>query len=177
MASMFLMRLRGAESRRQSAQIMNKFVYILALAAIASGCNGNKSASIQDSTSTATVVARNDSTQVAPNPDAAVMEFENVNYDFGKVKEGEKVSYTFKFKNSGRSPLIITNATASCGCTRPTYPHEPISPGATGNIDVTFDSTDRTGKQDKVITIMSNANPTINEVHLTGEVAAKIAHQ
>ncbi|MXV16415.1 DUF1573 domain-containing protein [Hufsiella ginkgonis] len=151
---------------------MNKFIYILTAAALAAGCSGNKSATSQDSTA-ATVVASTDTSQVAPNPDAAIMEFENVKYDFGKIKEGEKISYTFKFKNSGKSPLIITNATATCGCTTPTYPHEPIVPGATGNIDVTFNSTGKSGMQDKVITVTSNASPAVNEVHLTGEVTAK----
>ena len=154
---------------------MKKIIYILTVAAIAAGCSGNKTNSAQDSTA-ATVAASTDTSQVPANPEAAIMEFENVKYDFGKVKEGDNVSYTFKFKNSGKSPLIITNATATCGCTTPTYPHEPIAPGGSGNIDVTFNSTGKNGLQDKVITVTSNASPSINEVHLTGEVVAKSAN-
>lgn len=102
--------------------------------------------------------------------DAAVMSFENGNYNFGKITQGEKVSYSYKFKNVGKSPLIILNATATCGCTVPEVPKEPIKPGAEGEIKVVFDSNGKSGIQDKVITVTSNAQPHIASLHLTGEV-------
>lgn len=102
--------------------------------------------------------------------DAAVMSFENGNYNFGKITQGEKVSYSYKFKNVGKSPLIILNATATCGCTVPEVPKEPIKPGAEGEIKVVFDSNGKSGMQDKVITVTSNAQPHIASLHLTGEV-------
>src|SRR5687768_16817628 len=57
-------------------------------------------------------------------------------HDFGKITDGEKVEYSFRFKNSGKNPLIITNASASCGCTVPEKPEAPIKPGETGFIKV-----------------------------------------
>jgi hypothetical protein len=102
--------------------------------------------------------------------DAAILTFEKPGYDFGKIKAGEKVQYEFKFKNTGKSPLIITNATATCGCTVPETPKAPIKPGADGVIKVVFDSTGKSGMQDKIITVTSNGDPSVNEVHLVGVV-------
>lgn len=130
-------------------------------------------ASCQQSTSSASETADSSETTVAaamPATDAPVMTFETINYDFGKVKEGTKVQYEFKFKNTGKSPLIINDATATCGCTVPEPPKEPIKPGAEAVIKVVFDTMGKSGLQDKVVTITSNGNPSINDVHLTGEV-------
>ena len=69
--------------------------------------------------------------------------FEKEEHDFGILIDGEKVTYSFQFTNSGDAPLIISNAKGSCGCTVPNYPKEPIAPGATASIDVTFDSKGR----------------------------------
>lgn len=105
-----------------------------------------------------------------PAGDAAVMSFENGEYNFGEITQGEKVSYSYKFKNVGKSPLIILNATATCGCTVPEVPKEPVKPGEEGEIKVVFDSNGKSGMQDKVITVTSNAQPHIASLHLTGEV-------
>lgn len=101
---------------------------------------------------------------------APVMKFENGSHDFGKITQGDVVHYNFKFTNTGKTPLIISNATASCGCTTPEYPHEPIKPGSDGVIKVTFNSAGKNGVQDKQITITANTNPADNIVHLIGEV-------
>src|SRR5882724_10119373 len=61
--------------------------------------------------------------------DGPVMKFEKETHDFGKIKAGDKVTYEFKFTNTGKSPLIISDARASCGCTTPVWPHTPIKPG------------------------------------------------
>jgi hypothetical protein len=112
-----------------------------------------------------------DTTSSTPmSADAAVLTFENMSHDFGKIAAGEKVQYDFYFTNTGKTPLIITGATATCGCTVPETPKEPIQPGEKGVIKVVFDSTGKTGLQDKVITVTSNGNPSSVEVHLKGEV-------
>ena len=104
---------------------------------------------------------------------APVMKFEKETHDFGKIKRGDKVTYEFKFVNTGKSPLIIKDAVATCGCTKPEWPTTPVQPGANGAIKVTFDSSTKMGLQDKQITITANTNPAQNMVHLIGEVAAK----
>ena len=100
----------------------------------------------------------------------ATISFVKNSFDFGQVKAGTKVTHEFEFKNNGTSPLIISDAKASCGCTVPDYPKAPIAPGETGKIKVVFDSSGRTGTQHKVVTVTSNAIPPLTEVYLTGEV-------
>jgi len=110
---------------------------------------------------------------VVASPDAPVLSFENGMYNFGKITQGESVHYDFKFKNTGKTPLIVTNATATCGCTIPEKPQEPIKPGAEGVIKVVFNSAGKMGMQDKIVTVTSNGNPSTSEVHLIGEVLGK----
>jgi len=94
-------------------------------------------------------------------------------YDFGKVSEGDVVEYSYRFKNTGNKPLVVTNVGASCGCTVPEKPDEPIQPGATGFIKVKFNSANHPGKAHKTITVSSNADPYFPELLLTGEVEPK----
>ncbi|MET1054603.1 MAG: DUF1573 domain-containing protein [Pedobacter sp.] len=142
---------------------MKKF-FVLALAAASfTACQQSKSSVGADSTVTTT------RTVVAPE-NAPVISFESGMYNFGKISQGEKVNHEFKFKNTGKSPLIIANATATCGCTTPDIPKAPIKPGDSGVIKVVFNSTGKMGMQDKIVTITSNANPETTEVHLIGEV-------
>ena len=100
-----------------------------------------------------------------------VLTFEKTTHEFGDVKEnGGPIAYDFKFKNVGKTPLIISDAQASCGCTVPEKPDQPIAPGEEGVIKVVFNSEGKFGKQDKVITITSNANPSTTELHIVGEI-------
>ncbi|MBS1526024.1 MAG: DUF1573 domain-containing protein [Bacteroidetes bacterium] len=102
--------------------------------------------------------------------DAPKMQFEKETHDFGKIRSGDKVTYDFKFTNTGKSPLIITDAKASCGCTTPNWPKTPVKPGEAGIIKVIFDSSGKNGLQDKQIVVTANTNPPQNIVHLIGEV-------
>jgi hypothetical protein len=94
-------------------------------------------------------------------------------YDFGKVTDGEKVIYNYRFKNTGSKPLIISSASASCGCTVPEKPEEPVKPGETGFLKVVFNSEGRVGPTHKTITVISNAYPAFPVLLLTGEVVSK----
>lgn len=94
-------------------------------------------------------------------------------YDFGKAAEGTKVAYNFRFKNTGTKPLIISAAHASCGCTVPEKPEEPIQPGKTGILKVVFNTTGRPGPAHKTISVTSNAYPAFPVLLLKGEVEAK----
>ena len=87
------------------------------------------------------------------------IEFEKDFHDFGKIIQGEKVTYAFKFKNTGKSLLLISNVSTSCGCTVTNFPKEPIKPGESGKIDVSFDSEGRRGPQNKTATVMANTQP------------------
>jgi hypothetical protein len=108
--------------------------------------------------------------------EAPVMKFEKAIHDFGKMEVGDKVSYDFKFTNTGKSPLIVTDGMASCGCTKPEWPKTPVKPGDSGVIHVTFDSKGKTpGLQDKLITITANTQPAQNQLHLIGELVAEPA--
>ena len=94
-------------------------------------------------------------------------------YNYGKVTDGEKVEYNYRFKNTGSKPLVIVSATSTCGCTVPEKPEKPIMPGEIGFIKVVFDSKGKVGITNKPITVISNANPPFTELLLTGEVLAK----
>jgi len=90
--------------------------------------------------------------------------------DFGTITQGEVVSTNFKFKNVGKSDLIISSAQGSCGCTVPEWPKEPIKPGQEGKIAVTFNSTGKQGKQNKTITLVANTMPNTKVIALKGDV-------
>ena len=99
--------------------------------------------------------------------------FEKDFHDFGNLTDGDQVNYDFKFTNSGNAPLIITNASGSCGCTVPDYPRTPIAPGEEGVIKVSFNSSGRQGKQDKQVTIISNCVPNTTVLKITSNVLPK----
>ena len=88
-----------------------------------------------------------------------VMVFNETKHDYGKITQGEKVSYSFIFKNMGGSDLVISSAQGSCGCTVPHFPKEPIKPGQESKVDVVFNSADKSGLVEKTVTIVTNCNP------------------
>lgn len=83
--------------------------------------------------------------------------FAEASYDFGDIKQGDKVEHTFTFKNTGTEPLILSNVLTTCGCTASDWPRDPIAPGKEGSITVRFNSAGKMGRQNKVVTIVSNA--------------------
>jgi hypothetical protein len=99
-------------------------------------------------------------------------QFESDIHDFGKVIEGEKLSYSFKFKNVGNSDLIIATATATCGCTVPEYPKDPILKGGEGVITVTFNTAGKNGFQHKTITLGANTQPSDIVLHVKAMVSS-----
>jgi len=96
--------------------------------------------------------------------------FREYEHSFGKVSEGEKIGYVFKFENQGTSDLVIASATTSCGCTVPVYDTRPIPPGGSGNLEVVFDTSGRSGMQTKTIVVKSNAKPPVVILKITAEV-------
>jgi hypothetical protein len=95
--------------------------------------------------------------QAAPQ-NGPVITFEKKTHDFGDIIQGDKVEETFKFANTGTEPLILTNVQVTCGCTTPKgWPRDPILPGGKGELTVAFNSAGKMGKQNKVVTVVSNA--------------------
>lgn len=103
---------------------------------------------------------------------APVFTFENEKHDFGKIQQGDKPETEFTFTNTGKSPLIITQARGSCGCTVPEWPNQPIAPGETGKIKVVFDSTGKTGRQSKTVTLTANTVPNTRVLTITADIEA-----
>lgn len=123
----------------------------------------------QDSKVT-TTTAGSETVQPAENKNAGDFKFEMEEYNFGSIKQGDKVEYEFVFTNVGKEPLVITNAAGSCGCTVPEWPKEPIKKGEKGKIKVTFNSAGKQGMQDKTVTINYAGSSTPKVLHIKGNV-------
>jgi hypothetical protein len=98
------------------------------------------------------------------------IQFEEDFYTFGELVQGEVVEHRFKFKNTGTAPLLISEARASCGCTVPKWPKEPIMPGQEESIRIKFDSKGKQGSFRKTITIHANTHPSMNIITITGNI-------
>jgi hypothetical protein len=108
------------------------------------------------------------------NAQKAVINFEVMEHDFGKVKEVDgKITFIFDFTNKGMSPLVVSRVQASCGCTTPTWTKEPIEPGKKGSITVTYNPAGRPGTFTKSITVYSNATDEQVVLSIKGEVIPK----
>lgn len=106
----------------------------------------------------------------APQGAVSKFSFEESTYDFGTITDGDVVEHTFKFTNTGEAPLIIQSASASCGCTVPSYPREPVAPGESGEILVKFNSANKPGIQNKTVSITANTDPTITRLTIKSNV-------
>ena len=102
-----------------------------------------------------------------------VITFEEEIHDFGEIQEGQVAEHTFVFTNEGSGPLIISNASGSCGCTVPEWPRQPIAPGQKGQIKVSFNSSNRAGRQDKRVTLTTNAVPQTKVLNITSTVISQ----
>ena len=144
---------------------MNKYTIIFLLPILLSACAGGEGDKKIQSADELLKADKITNSKIYHNPvsadkpvspdEAAKLSFDEVAFDFGKVKEGEVVEHLFKFKNSGKAPLVITNATSTCGCTVPLWPKEPIPPGQTGEIKVSFNSKGKNGLEEKEIYIFN----------------------
>ncbi len=102
--------------------------------------------------------------------ESPVMVFADTSHNFGWMGEGEKVEHEFSFKNTGKSPLIIAGASVTCGCTVPEFSREPIPPGGSGSLKVTFSSAGKQGHVLKTITVSSNAFPAVQILTITADI-------
>lgn len=107
-----------------------------------------------------------------PEGPLPVLEFERMEHDFGVVTEGQKVSYTYKFKNTGQAPLIVQTAQPSCGCTVPDWTREPIPVGGSGFVKAEFDTKGKVGPNTKTITVTANTWPKQSTLKFKASVTA-----
>ncbi|MBQ6069486.1 MAG: DUF1573 domain-containing protein [Bacteroidales bacterium] len=104
----------------------------------------------------------------APMP---VMAFDCDLHDFGRISQGESISYSFHFVNKGQRDLVVSGCSATCGCTVADYPRGRIAPGGEGYITVTFNSQGKIGQQYQEVTVSSNAQPSKNVLKIVAQVA------
>jgi len=109
-------------------------------------------------------------TKVEDNAPKSKIDFENMEFDFGTINEGDVIEHIFSFTNTGEAPLLIEKATASCGCTVPKWSKDPIPVGGKGEIEVRFDSKNKPNQQIKTITITANTDPSITRLRIKGFV-------
>ncbi|MBP8824804.1 MAG: DUF1573 domain-containing protein, partial [Flavobacteriales bacterium] len=96
--------------------------------------------------------------------------FATATHDFGKIMQDSQNHYAFKFTNTGKEPLVITNAVGSCGCTVPDYPKHPIKPGESGEIKIEYKPGKQEGLQNKTVTITANTEPAQTVLNITADV-------
>ena len=101
------------------------------------------------------------------------MHFESYEASFGQIKEGEKASHVFTFQNTGDEPLLIISAKGSCGCTIPFFPKDPILSGEMSEIEVEFNSKNKSGKRNQKISIQANTDPAVTFLYFKGQVMPK----
>ncbi len=117
------------------------------------------------------IVAEN---QIKKNPeDYPVISLEETDFSLGNMIQGDKVEHISKFKNTGKTNLIITDVRASCGCTVPEWPKQEIKPGESGEVKIVFNSTGKMGEQHKSITIMANTETGSQLIYFTANIKPK----
>ncbi len=158
-------------TERQKGRPMRRAFIMLLPALLLGGCQLTDH-SEKDGTITADVVKFPVSGYEQVNEkDLPKISFEETHFDMGRIVQGNKVNQLFKFKNTGGSPLVLTDVRGSCGCTvGKEWPKHPIEPGDTGSIEVVFDSEGRTGRQDKTVTVVANTTPPTSVLTISGEV-------
>lgn len=151
---------------------MKKYVLLMMLAGVTiTACNSASDEKVSEEAISNPLSAENEGQLDAKKLPAIA--FDKDLHDFGTIKEGEKVTYSFRFKNTGKGDLIIQTASGSCGCTVPEIPEKPIKPGETGYIKVQFNSEGRVGIQEKQVTVVSNTIPNTTIVKIKAEVSER----
>src|ERR1051325_5941141 len=119
----------------------------------------DKPASAAATTTPATDPAATPAPDVKPEGPLPAFKFATLEHDFGQIREGDKVAYTYNFQNNGQAPLIIQGVQPTCGCTAPDWSKEPIPVGGSGFVKVEFDSNGKQGIQNKTVTVSANTWP------------------
>ncbi|MBO7464563.1 MAG: DUF1573 domain-containing protein [Bacteroidales bacterium] len=142
------------------------FFLMLLLCAALAACSGGKQSDVTGD------LVRNPATPegVDENTPLPIISFDEIEHDFGTLKEGEKVSYTYSFTNTGKAALIVSSVVPGCGCTVADFTKEPVKPGQQGKISITFDSKDKKGQQRKRVSVQANTYPAETVLWFTANV-------
>jgi hypothetical protein len=151
---------------------MKQLVFILSMAALIAACENNPKNPKEPNVTPVGMQEQKEAALVDSANWTTVLWLDSVQ-QFGKITDGEKVMVNFHFKNTGTKPLIIASVQASCGCTVPSKPEEPIAPGAEGVIKAEFNSEGRVGAANKTITVRCNTSQREYVLKFEGEVLAK----
>lgn len=142
-------------------KLIISLIVIMALSSCADDSNKLSTSLVNNPTS----ANANNISNVTPK-----IQFQKTEHDFGKILQGEQVSYTFKFKNVGNAPLIITSIEKTCGCTSPDFSKDPVKPGEEGKITITYDSKGHKGFQNKRVIVKANTNPSETILRIKAQV-------
>jgi hypothetical protein len=157
----------------------------LALGAVlmASSCDSKKDDQSEKIAELEQKLARLEASQPVPSNVSSVtpadpsslgkFSFKEMEFDFGTIDEGKVIEHIFNFTNDGEAPLVISNITASCGCTSPDWTKSPIKPGEEGFVKVVFNSTAKPGTQAPTVTIQANTSPNVTRLRMKGNVTPK----
>ncbi len=143
---------------------------VLALSTIVfTSCNeGNAAAKVKNEN-----IKKAEKRDAAISAGAAIIEFDKTSFDFGTVAEGDVVNAEFEVKNGGKTDLVITKASPSCGCTVPTWPKDPIKPGESAKVVAKFNTAGKPNKQVKSITLFTNTAKGREVLTIRGNVTPK----
>lgn len=164
-AAGLLMSCRDRASEKRIAELETRLAQIEA--------NKATNPVVTPSTSPAATPTATPAQEEKPSGPLPVMTFETVDHDFGTISEGQKVSYTYKIRNTGEAPLIIQNAQPSCGCTVPDWSRQAIPVGGSGFVKAEFDSSGKPGVNNKTITVTANTWPKVTTIRFKAMVTPK----
>ena len=172
----------------KSINKMKKILIVLAAAITLISCSEVDKTADANSSSTAAATTEPTSTETAghahtppqtqqntvdPASLSKIEWLDGVDRDFGKMKEGDNLEVSFRFKNTGDKPLIISSVSPSCGCTAVDTPKEPFAPGQTGVIKASFNSSGKPGTQTKTVNVFANTDPGMTTLTFHVDVKAK----
>jgi len=138
---------------------MRRFISLAILILFLTGCNHDRGKAANG--------------EISSQTGEAELVFSKYEHDFGKVTEGEKVAYVFSFENKGTGSLVLNSTSTSCGCTVTKYDSKPIGPGGHGTLEVAFNTSGRSGKQTKSITVHSNSKTPVVILKISAEVVQR----
>jgi hypothetical protein len=142
---------------------MRKIFFVWSVVILAAACNSKDKTAANDT-------PKKDSLSSTQMPNAitdsanftTIQWMDSTFHNMGKMKEGQVLDIAFKFKNTGKKPLVISSVTASCGCTVPEKPEKAFAPGEEGTIRAKFDSNGKSGLQQKTVYVTANTSPATN---------------